>query len=444
MKKYNPFLLFACTVATMGGLMFGFDIAIVSGAVPFIQSYFGWDELELGWGVSSLLLGAIIGAGVSGPLADRFGRKRVVVVVALFFALSCLGMALSHGAAFFIGMRLLGGITVGGISVLAPMYVAEIAPAAIRGKLVSIYQLAIVTGILGSYLINYGLHDWADNWRWMFATGVVPSTVYFVGLLFIPESPRWLYLHGRKAEAREVLLRLGSAEDAEREIAQIEASIGRAATERSRGVLWRASVRKPMLVGILLAIFVQMCGINSIIDYAPKILLSAGLEIKNALLQTSLIGLINFLFTFVAIALIERVGRRRLYILGSVLLTLSMGLIAGSFHWTFSPALTLLCILLAVGSFAAFIGPVFWVMVSEMFPNSARGSLVALTTFMVWAANFVVIMFFPHFFARLGGAVSFLFFAGMSLMQLLVAWFMVPETAGKTLEEIETLWEKKS
>ncbi len=197
-ENRSSYLYFICAVATLGGLMFGFDIAIISGAVPFIQPYFGWNELELGWGVSSLLVGAIIGAFGSGALTDKYGRQTILVIVALFFAVSCAATALATSSVFFICARLTGGLAVGAASVLSPMYVAEVAPAKNRGTLVSIYQLTIVLGILISYTINYGLHDIENNWRWMFATGVVPSVLFFTGLLFIPESPRWLFKAGRE------------------------------------------------------------------------------------------------------------------------------------------------------------------------------------------------------------------------------------------------------
>ncbi|MDA3822289.1 MAG: MFS transporter, partial [Bacteroidales bacterium] len=205
MKKNLSYLYFICFVATMGGLMFGFDIAIISGAVPFIQPYFGWTELQLGWGVSSLLVGAIAGAFGSGVLTDKYGRKSVLIVVALFFALSCAVTAAAQSATIFIMARLFGGLAVGAASVLSPMYVAEVSPPKKRGMLVSIYQLAIVLGILISYFINYSLHDVENNWRWMFAVGIAPSVLFFIGLFFIPESPRWLYANGKKEESLKVL-----------------------------------------------------------------------------------------------------------------------------------------------------------------------------------------------------------------------------------------------
>ena len=210
--KGRPYLYFISLVATMGGLMFGFDVGIISGAIPFIQPYFGWDELQLGWGVSSILLGCILGAFGTGTLTERYGRRSLLILVALFFALSCGGMALAHSQTFFILFRVIGGLAVGAVSVLSPMYVAEIAPPKIRGTLIAAYQMAITLGILISYLVNFALHDVENNWRWMFATGLLPSVLFFIGLFFIPESPRWLIKAGFREKALIILERIGGRE----------------------------------------------------------------------------------------------------------------------------------------------------------------------------------------------------------------------------------------
>ncbi len=442
MNKNLIYLYFICFIATMGGLMFGFDIAIISGAVPFIQSYFGWNELQLGWGVSSLLVGAIIGAFGSGMLTDKYGRKSILIIVALFFAVSCVFTALATSSVIFISARLFGGLAVGAASVLSPMYVAEVAPARNRGMLVAIYQLAIVLGILCSYTINYWLHDVVNNWRWMFATGVIPSVLFFVGLFFIPESPRWLYKAGRKDESLKVLTRIGGELLAKAEIVEIAESLKVNTVAVTRGELFKPSSRKVMLVGFFLAILVQVSGINTIVDYAPKILLAAGVEIKSALLQTSLIGLINCIFTFVAILFIDKVGRRLLYLIGSMGMAVTLVMIALSFYLKLNGLLTLICIMLFIAFFAACIGPVFWTLVSEIFPNRIRGKAVAFASFTQWIFNFLVVLLFPHFLASIGGAATFLFLALMSLIQWLFTYLYIPETKGKTLEQIEKFWEK--
>ena len=440
MNKKPYYLYLICLIATMGGLMFGFDIAIISGAVPFIQPYFGWNELQLGWGVSSLLVGAIIGAFGSGVLTDKFGRKSILIIVALFFAVSCAVTAIATSSTLFITARLFGGLAVGAASVLSPMYVAEVAPAKSRGMLVAIYQLTIVLGILCSYTINYWLHDVDNNWRWMFATGVVPSVLFFVGLFFIPESPRWLFKAGRDEESLKVLINIGGESLAKAEIIEIAESLKGNSASVSIGELFKPSSRKVMLVGFFLAIFVQISGINTIVDYAPKILLAAGVEIQSALLQTSLLGLINFLFTFVAILFIDKIGRRPLYLIGSMGMVVTLLLLAVSFYLKMDGMFILICIMLFIAFFASCIGPVFWTLVSEIFPNRIRGKAVAFASFTQWLFNFFVVLLFPHFLASIGGAATFLFLALMSLLQWLFTYLYVPETKGKSLEEIEQLW----
>ena len=443
MKKSSFYLYFICMIATMGGLMFGFDVAIISGAVPFIQPYFGWNELQLGWGVSSLLVGAIVGAFGSGVLSDMYGRKKVLIFVALFFAVSCTFTALATSSVIFISARLFGGLAVGAASVLSPMYVAEVAPPRNRGMLVAIYQLAIVLGILCSYTINYGLHNIDNNWRWMFATGILPSVLFFVGLFFIPESPRWLFKAGRKDDSLKVLTRIGGESLAKIEIQEISDSLKGDMSSVSISELFKPGVRKVMLIGFILALFVQISGINTVIDYAPKILLAAGVEINNALLQTSLVGLINFIFTFVAILFIDKLGRRTLYLIGSMGMVITLVLLAISFYLKMEGIFTLICILAFIACFASCIGPVFWTLLSEIFPNRIRGKAIAFASFTQWIFNFFVVLLFPHFLASVGGTKTFLFLAIMSLLQWLFTFLYVPETKGKSLEEIERGWEKQ-
>ena len=442
MKKSSMYLYFICLIATMGGLMFGFDVAIISGAVPFIQPYFGWNELQLGWGVSSLLVGAIIGAFGSGVLSDIYGRKKVLIFVALFFAVSCTFTALASSSVIFISARLFGGLAVGAASVLSPMYVAEVAPSKNRGTLVAIYQLAIVLGILCSYTINYGLHNVDNNWRWMFATGIFPSVLFFIGLFFIPESPRWLYKAGRERDSLRVLTRIGGDSLAKSEILEIAESLKGNSSSVAISELFKPSTRKVMIVGFLLAVFVQISGINTIVDYAPKILLAAGVEINNALLQTSFVGIINFIFTFVAILFIDKVGRRLLYLIGSMGMVITLLMLAISFYLRMEGIFTLICILAFIAFFASCIGPVFWTLVSEIFPNRIRGKALAFASFTQWIFNFFVVLLFPHFLASVGGAKTFLFLAFMSLLQWLFTYLYVPETKGKSLEEIEQIWNK--
>lgn len=438
--KGRPYLYFISLVATLGGLMFGFDVGIISGAIPFIQPYFGWNELQLGWGVSSILVGAIAGAFGTGSLTEKYGRKRLLISVALFFAISCAGMALAQNQSSFIAFRVLGGLAVGAVSVLSPMYVAEVAPKEIRGTLITVYQLAITMGILISYLVNFGLHEVENNWRWMFATGLLPSVLFFIGLIFIPESPRWLAKAGFREKAKLVLERIGGTAFAESELSEIEKSMGENSKGSGLKALFAPRYRKVLTLGLLLSVFVQITGINTVVDYAPKILMTAGLEIRNALLQTSIIGLVNFAFTFIAIFLIDKIGRKTFYIIGSAGMAVTLCLIAAAFHFQMNPIFTTICIMLFIAFFASCIGPAFWTLVAEMFPNRIRGQAVALASFTQWVFNFLVVLLFPYVLDALGGSITFLFLAVMSVIQLALAWFFIRETKGKSLEEIESLW----
>ena len=439
--KGSSYLWFISMVATIGGLMFGFDVGIISGAIPFIQPYFGWDELQLGWGVSSILMGAIIGAFGTGSLTEKYGRRSLLISVALFFAISCAGMALARHQTSFIAFRVLGGLAVGSVSVLSPMYVAEVAPPRIRGTLVTIYQLAITFGILVSYIVNYILHDVDNNWRWMFATGLIPSVVFFVGLIFIPESPRWLVKAGFREKARVILDRIGGSEFADTEISEIEKSLENAGPGGG-GIraLFARKYRKVIILGLLLSVFVQITGINTVVDYAPKILMTAGLEIKNALLQTSLIGLVNFAFTFIAVWLIDKLGRKTFYTIGSSGMAATLLMLAAAFYFEMNPIFTTICIMLFIAFFASCIGPAFWTMVTEMFPNRIRGQAVALASFTQWVFNFLVVLFFPYVLDAIGGSATFLFLAVMAVIQLIIVQVYLKETKGKSLEEIEKLW----
>jgi sugar porter (SP) family MFS transporter len=322
------------------------------------------------------------------------------------------------------------------------MYVAEVAPRQIRGTLVTIYQLAITLGILVSYLVNYALHDVENNWRWMFATGLIPSVVFFIGLIFIPESPRWLVKAGLKEKALAVLRRIGGEDFAATEMVEIEESLSDTGGGRSLRLMFTPRYRRVIFLGLLLAVFVQISGINTVVDYAPKILMKAGLEIRNALLQTSLIGLVNFAFTFIAVWLIDRLGRRTFYIIGSSGMAVTLLMVATSFHFEMNPIVTTVAIMLFIAFFASCIGPAFWTLVAEMFPNRIRGQAVAVASFTQWVFNFLVVLLFPYVLEAIGGSLTFLVLAVMAAGQLLIAWFYVKETKGKSLEEIEALWKK--
>jgi MFS transporter, SP family, arabinose:H+ symporter len=436
----TSYLLLLTLTAALGGLLFGFDIAIITGAGPFIQQHFHLNELQLGWGFSSLLFGCIAGSAVAGRVTDIFGRRKILVFVATMFAATSAGTALAPSFAIFAAARFLGGLAVGAASVVSPMYISEVSPSHLRGRLVAAYQLSITGGILASYSINYLLHDIGPaNWRWMFLTGAVPSIAFLILLLMVPETPRFLFKAGRETDAGDVLKKIGGSDYADRELVQIRGSLSETGS-RFRDLL-RPELRKPLLVGFGLAVLVQISGINTIIDYAPIILKSAGWKIDAALFSTFVIGSVNFIFTLVSLRVIDRYGRKPLYMVGSAAMAVTLALLAyAHFVHRFTGTVVLLLILTFIAFFAACIGPVFWTLLSEIFPNKIRGTAMSVPVFTQWIVNALVVWLFPWVFRHLGGAITFGFFGLMALAQLLFTWAFVPETKNKSLEEIEKAW----
>lgn len=435
--RYLSFL--ACTAA-LGGLLFGFDIAIITGAGPFITHAFSLSDIRLGWAFSSLLFGCAVGCFIAGKLTDRYGRKKLLVIVALLFAVTSVATSLATGFSSFVTARFLGGLAVGGVSLLSPMYVSEVSPPSIRGRMGTMYQMSIIVGILVSYGINYLLRNTGtNNWRWMFLTGVAPSTVFLVFIALAPETPRFLALKGRMEDAFALLERIGGAERAHAQIADIQATMH---TERQTWrALLRPGVRRALLVSAGLAVLIHVSGVNTVIDYAPSIFQSAGWKVDGALASTFIVGLTEFLFTLVSFWVIDRYGRKPLYIVGSLGMTVSlillvMTVLTGHFHG----ALVLVLILTYLAFFAACIGPVFWTLIPEIFPNDVRGLAMTVPVLMQWVANAVVVLVFPFAFHEIGKALTFGFLALMALAQGIFTWLTVPETKNKPLEEIESAW----
>jgi SP family arabinose:H+ symporter-like MFS transporter len=439
--RYVIFL--ACTAA-LGGLLFGFDVAIITGAGPFLTRHFALSDISLGWAFSSLLFGCVIGSVVAGRLTDRYGRKRMLVWVALLFAATSVATALAPSFSIFIAARFLGGIAVGAVSLLSPMYVAEVAPPSIRGRMGTFYQMSIILGILVSYGINYLLRNTGPaNWRWMFATGALPSALFLILIALAPETPRFLVRVGKKQEAFVLLERIENEETARVEIAAIELSLKQ--TQQSWKTLLRPGVRRALLVSGCLAILVQTSGINTIIDYAPAIFLSSGWKIDAALFSTLLVGLTEFVSTLAAFWVIDRYGRKPLYIAGSTGMAVTLGaLMTAALIDAFHGTLVLVLILTYLAFFCACVGPVFWTLVPEVFPNDVRGRAMSLPVLTQWVANAVVVLFFPYAFHVIGKAATLGFLAVMSLTQGLFTWQFVPETKHKSLEEIEQYWAKPS
>jgi len=440
MKSY---VILISVVAALGGLLFGFDTAVISGTINFIQPYFGLSEAGLGWTVSSLLFGCIAGVFLAGKAGDHYGRKKVLMVAALLFFVSAVGSASAHSLIFFLVARILGGLAVGVASILSPMYIAELAPAKYRGTLVSLNQLAIVIGILVAFFSNYLLVDTGvNNWRWMLLVMAAPAVLLFFSLFFVPESPRWLVARGRNDDALNVLVKTSGKEFASAELKEIEETL-RNQEESTFSDLLAPKIKPLLFIGIILAVFQQITGINTIMYYAPKIFTNVGQSNDSALFQTILIGGTNLIFTLVAMVLIDRLGRKLLIIIGSTGMMLMLaGLSALYFTNQTSGVLVLVFILGYIAFFAASLGPALWVVAAELFPNRLRSKGMSIAIVSLWIACTVVTIVFPIMLEKLSGGITFLIFALICLANLLYVLKYVPETKGKTLEELEKQFAK--
>lgn len=442
MKSY---VILISVVAALGGLLFGFDTAVISGTLNFIQLYFGLSEAALGWTVSSLLFGCIGGVMLAGKAGDRYGRKKVLMLAALLFFVSATGSAAAHSLPVFVFARVMGGLAVGVASILSPMYIAELAPAKYRGTLVSLNQLAIVIGILVAFFSNYLLVDTGENnWRWMLLVMAAPAVLLFVSLFLVPESPRWLVARGKNGEAFRVLVKTSGNELARKELTEIERTLESREKSNFRDLM-TPKIRPLLFTGIILAVFQQITGINTIMYYAPKIFANVGQSNDSALLQTILIGGTNLAFTLVAMVLIDRFGRKRLIIAGSAGMMLMLtGLSFLFFNNQGSGVLVLAFILGYIAFFAASLGPALWVVAAELFPNRLRNKGMSAAIISLWVACTVVTIVFPIMLEKLSGGITFLIFALICLINLLFVVKYVPETKGKTLEELEKQFAQSS
>lgn len=439
----RPYIILVSLVSASGGLLFGFDTAIISGTIHYIKPYFQLDEYYLGWAVSCLLIGCMTGAAVAGKMCDVWGRKKTLLLCGLLFAITGIGTALAHSLFVFVWFRIAGGLAVGMAAMAAPMYIAETVPASLRGRMVSLYQLAIVLGILLAYLANYILADVGENnWRWMFASQAIPSLLFFVTLFIVPESPRWLMKKERKEEAGLILAKVGGEEYSRFELAAIEESFHHEQNEKLSD-LWHPSFRPLVWMGIMVAVFQQITGINAILYYAPEIIRKTGVNNENALLQTIGIGIISLLFTFVSIWLIDKAGRKILLLAGCVFMGISLVGVAACFHFHyFENYVVLLLLLLYIAAFSATMGCVAWVILSEIFPNRIRGMALSVSTLVLWIADFAASFAFPILNAQLGVEVTLLTFALFCAVYYIYTLRVIPETMGKSLEELEKMFVK--
>ena len=438
--SYNYRYLLGISFATaLGGLLFGFDISVISGTIPFLQKYFALTESAKGWMVSSALLGCVVGATVSGRLGDRFGRRIILQICAVFFAVSAVGSGFAESVTGFVLYRIMGGLAVGGASVLAPMYIAEVSPAEIRGRMVSINQLAIVFGISLAYYSNYFLLRFGDeSWRWMLASGAIPSVVFFISICFVPESPRWMVKRNHPEKAAQVLGKIGNEAYAYKELAAIKASLSEEVRQGTFKDLIKPEMRFILLLGIFLAIFQQWCGINVIFFYAPDIFAKSNIGLDTALFQTTLIGLTTFIFTVVAMWLIDKLGRKSLMMIGSVGMAVSyfvVGYLMKSGNtggW-----IMMFFILLTIALYAVSLGPVVWVVIAEIFPNRLRGTGMAAATFFLWISCYTLTLTFPMIMSAIGGYGAFIIYSLICITGALITYKFLPETKGKSLENLE-------
>jgi sugar porter (SP) family MFS transporter len=425
-------------VAAIGGLLFGFDTAVINGAIVFIKQQFSLSDSQTEIAASSLLLGCVVGASIAAFTSDRFGRKRVLLGAASLFTLSSIGAALPRNLMEFSAARLLGGIAIGIASTLSPLYIAEISPAQKRGLLVSLNQLAIVSGILLSYSVNYLLTGAGPtNWRWMFASAALPSLAFLLTLLFIPESPRWLVQKGREQEAKHLLAQMVGPQAAAEEIDAI-----RAAISEESGDLLDPTFRKALIVAIVIALFSQFTGINTIIYYGSIVFLEhvPHQTASTALWANVIIGVINFAATIAGMLLIDRAGRKSLLISAFGGMALSLVAVSAAIRFQASGMIVLIFVLTYVACFAVGVGTGTWVLMAEICPTRVRGRAMSLATVCLWCGTLLVTLTFLSLVTLFTAAGVFLLYAGVCIAAFLFVWRSVPETKGRTLEEIEKFW----
>jgi sugar porter (SP) family MFS transporter len=456
LPRYNlGYVWLISLVAAMGGLLFGYDWVVIGGAKPFFEPFFNLTRESLrGWANSCALLGCLAGAVLSGGLSDRFGRKRLLVVAALLFAVSSVLTGWASSFSGFVAFRILGGVAIGMASNLSPMYIAEVAPAHIRGRLVSTNQLTIVIGILSAQIVNWLIARAVPNgataefirqswygqygWRWMFTAVAVPSLFFFVGSLLIPESPRWLVKNGRPDRARHVLAKIGGAVFAEAEVRDIQSTLSRQEIQRVRFQdLLEPKMTKILFVGVTLAVLQQWSGINVIFNYAEEIFRGAGYGVSSIMFNIVITGAVNLLFTLIAIQTVDRFGRRALMLVGCAGIAFFHTLIGLGYMLHLKGPIVVAPVLATLACYGFSLAPITWVLISEIFPNRIRGAAISVSTSALWIACFILTYTFPLLNGALGPAKTFWLYALICAAGCIFIFMRVPETKGKTLEEIE-------
>jgi SP family arabinose:H+ symporter-like MFS transporter len=436
------YVLLITWVAAVGGLLFGYDTAVIAGAIGFLQQHFDLNETMKGWAASCALIGCIFGALLAGPVGDKFGRKKAMVLCAILFTVSAIGSALPRTLSQFVVARFIGGLGVGAASLLCPLYIAEISPAAVRGRLVSLNQLTIVIGIFVVYFVNLLIQQSGDEawnvvtgWRWMFGSETLPAIMFLALLAFVPESPRWLAKQNRDTESLRVLARVTNQTHAEWQLREIRAAIAHEGGSVLQ--LFQPRLRITLIVSVALAVFQQFTGINAIMYYAPEVFKAAGTGTNTAFIQTVSVGAVNVAFTLVAIWLIDRVGRKPLLLGGTFVQAVALAFVGFSYARHTHGPWVLVFVLLYVAAFGASMGAVVWVIIAEIFPTRIRGRAMSIATVALWAACYVVSQTYPMLVKAVGDATTFWIYGAMSLLCFFFTLAVVPETKGQTLEEIE-------
>jgi SP family galactose:H+ symporter-like MFS transporter len=441
-QKHGRFVYVAALVSALGGLLFGYDTGVISGAILFIEQDFALSNLLISVVVSAVLIGAVIGAAIGGYLADLVGRRKMILSAALVFIVGAIGTAFTPNVLLLIAGRIVVGLGIGIASMSAPLYISEVAPAKVRGSLVSLNQLAITIGIVVSYLIDYALAP-IQGWRYMLGLAAIPAAILCLGMLPLPDTPRWLVSHDEPDKARSVLKRIRSSADVDKELGEIQESLKQ--QKAGRAELFNPLVKPALIIGVALAVFQQVTGINTVIYYAPKIFQFAGItSSSSAIFSTLLVGVVNVAFTVAAILLLDRVGRRPLLLIGLAGMISSLTLLGFSFYMSslfglLGPLATA-GLMIYVASFAIGLGPVFWLLISEIYPLRVRGLAMSIASEANWGSNLIIALTFLTLIQVLSRSGTFWFYAIVGAAAWIFCYRLVPETKGHTLEEIESHW----
>ena len=454
------YLVFLSFVAALGGFLFGYDTAVISGTIAQVTVLFHLDTLQQGWYVGCALIGSIVGVLFAGVLSDKFGRKLTMVLSAVLFSTSAIGCAICANFDELVVYRIIGGVGIGVVSIISPLYISEVSVAQYRGRLVSLYQLAVTVGFLGAYLVNFQLLGYSEShvvsgiglfekifvaevWRGMLGMETLPALLFFTIIFFIPESPRWLILKGREERGLNVLQRIyNSAEEAMNQMNETKSVVSE--TKSEWALLLQPGILKAVIIGVAIAILGQFMGVNAVLYYGPSIFEKAGLSGGDSLFYQVLVGLVNTLTTVLALAIIDRVGRKKLVYYGVSGMVLSLLLIGIYFLWEESLGLSslflLVCFLSYVFCCAVSICTVVFVLLSEMYPTKVRGLAMSIAGFSLWIGTYLIGQLTPWMLQNLTPAGTFFLFAAMCVPYMLIVWKLVPETTGKSLEEIERYW----